>query len=129
MVNTEFDLRNSYHAANLALLNNPDMVNFMIRMNTKGEPLEGPDEIRAMVWTYLRLNTWVATALAYENGVTTEETYQNILNNIENVMARSSPEMLEIWRSSIDSFPSLSETQIFEYANETLTRYETAASE
>ena len=129
VVNTEFDLRNSYHATNVAILNNPDMVDFMVRMNTKGESLEGPDEIRAMSWTFLHLNTWLATALAYENGVTTKETYQNILDNINNAMARSSPEMIEIWRRSIDSFPSLAETQIFEYANGALTQYETAASE
>ena len=129
MVNTEFDLRNNYHATNIALLNNPDMVDFIVRMNTSGVPLEGPDEIHSMAWTFIHLNTWVATALAFENGVTTKETHQNILDNIESGMARSSPEMLEIWRKSLDSFPSLAETQIFDYANDVLTRYETATSE
>jgi hypothetical protein len=129
VVNTEFDLRNRYQATNIALLNNPDMVDFMIRMNTSGEPLEGPDEVRAMAWTFLRLNTWVATAIAYESGVTTEQTYQNILDNIDNVIGMSSPEMRQIWRTSINKFPSLKGTQIFEYANSALARYETAGSE
>ena len=129
VVNTEFALRNSYHDTNIALLNNPDMVDFAIRTRIPGEPLEGGDEIRAMVWTYLHLNTWVATALAYENGVSTEETYRNILDNAENVIGRSSPEMRKIWRRSIDSFPSLQDTPIFQHANAVLTRYETAGSE
>ena len=129
VVNTEFELRNSYQETNIAALTNPDMVEFMFRLQSGGQPLEGPDEIRAIVWTYIHMNSWVAMALAYESGVSTEETYQNVLDNIENSIGRSSPEMLEIWRASIDSFPSLAETQIFEHANRVLTRYETAASD
>ena len=129
VVNTEFALRDNYHDTNIALLNNPDMVDFAVRATTSGEPLEGGDEIRAVVWTYIHLNTWVATALAYENGVSTEETYGNILDNIENVIGRSSPEMRKIWRGSIDSFPSLQDKPIFQHANTVLTRYETARSE
>lgn len=126
VVNTEFELRNSYQATNLALLDNPDMVDFMVRMQTSGAPLQGPDEVRARIWTYLRLNAWLATAIAYENGVATEATYQNILNNIDNVMARSSPEMRQVWRASLDSFPSLEGTAVIRYASDALARYDTA---
>ena len=129
VVNTEFDLRNRYLTANIALLSNPDMVDFVVRMHTSGEPLEGPDEVRAIVWTYLRLNTWLATALAYESGVTTEQTYRNILDNIDSVIGQSSPEMRQIWRASINSFPSLKGTQIFQHANDVLASYETGGSE
>lgn len=124
VVNTEFELRNSYHATNLALLNNPDMVDFVVRMGATGQSLEGPDAVRARAWTYLQLNTWLATALAYENGVTTEETYSNILDHVENVIGRASPEMRAIWRSSIDSFPSVANTPVFQHALEVLARYE-----
>ena len=128
VVNAEFALRESFRDTNIALLNNPDMVDFAVRATTSGEPLEGGDEIRAVVWTYIHLNTWVATALAYENGVSTEETYGNILDDIDNVIGRSSPEMREIWRASIASFPSLQNTQIYQHANTVLARYETAGS-
>lgn len=124
VVNTEFELRNSYHTTNIALLNNPDMVDFVVRMGTTGQPLEGPDAVRARAWTYIQLNTWLATALAYENGVTTEETYLNILDNIENVFGRASPEMRAVWRSSIESFPSLAGTPVFQHALEILARYD-----
>lgn len=124
VVNTEFDLRNRYQATNLALLTDPEMVDFLVRMRTPGVPLEGPDQVRAAAWTYLSLNTWVATALAYESGVTTEQTYRNILDNIEATLRRSSPEMRQIWRASIASFPSLKETPVFAYANEVLARLE-----
>jgi hypothetical protein len=129
VVNAEFALRDSFRETNIALLNNPDMVDFAIRATTSGEPLEGGDEIRAVVWTYIHLNTWLATALAYENGVSTEETYGNILDDIENVIGRSSPEMRTIWRGSIASFPSLQDTPIYQHANAVLTRYETPESE
>jgi len=129
VVNAEFELRSSYQATNIALLDNPDMVDFTIRLQTSGEQLEGPDKVRALAWTYIHLNGWVAMALAYENGVTTEETYGNILDNIEGAIGRSSPEMRAIWRTSIDSFPSLANTEIFQYANGVLDRLETAGSE
>lgn len=129
VVNTEFAMRSSYHETNIALLNNPDMVEFVIRAQTSGESLEGPDKVRAIVWTYLHLNSWVATALAYENGVSTEETYGNVLNNIENAIERASPEMRKIWRGSIDSFPSLHDKPVFQYVDTVLTRYKTAGSE
>lgn len=124
VVNTEFELRNSYQQTNHLILSNPDMVDFLLRIQTAGEPLEGPNRVRAMSWTYLNLNSWVAMELAYENGMTTEETYQNILDNIDNVMNRASPEMREVWRLSIDSFPSLSNKAIFQRAKEVLARYE-----
>lgn len=128
VVNTEFELRGQFQETNLALLSNPDMMDFLLRMRTSGVPLEGPDEIRAIIWTYLNLNVWVATALAYESGVTTEQTYHNILDNIESAIARSSPEMRQIWRASINSFPSLKGTQVFQHANDVLARYEIAES-
>lgn len=129
VVNTEFALREAYRETNLALLNNPDMVEFVVRLTTIGEPLEGPDEVRAMAWTYLHLNTWLATALAHENGVSTEETYGNILDNIENVIGRASPEMRRIFRRSIDSFPSLQDQPVFQHADAVLSRYESAGRE
>lgn len=129
VVNAEFALRESFRDTNIALLNNPDMVDFAILASTSGEPLEGGDEIRAVIWTYIHLNTWVATALAYENGVSTEATYGNILDEVENVIGRSSPEMRKVWRASMANFPSLKDSPIYQHANEVLARYETAGSE
>lgn len=126
VVNAEFELRNSFHATNIALLSNPGMVDFVVLMQTRGQSLEGADGVRARAWTYLSLNSWLATALAYESGIATEETYRNVLDNIDNAIARSSPEMRAIWRASIESFPSLQDNPVFQEALATLGRYESA---
>ena len=129
IVNTEFELRNSFQETNLALLTNPDMAQFLVRTNTSGELLDGPDGVRARAWVYSNLNSWLAIALAYENGVTTEETYGNILDNIENAIARASPEMRNVWRAAIDSFPSLEQSPVMQRAREALARRETPDAE
>ena len=129
VVNTEFALRSSFQETNIALLTDPDMVDFLVRTNTSGESLDGPDGVRARAWTYLSLNAWLAVGLAHENGVTTDATYKNIFDNIENVIARASPEMRGIWRSSVDSFPSLAQSPVMQRARDVLARYESSSAE
>lgn len=126
VVNTEFELRTSYQATNLALLTDPDMVEFLLRTTTPGQPLDGEDQIRARAWVYVNLNASLATALAFDNGVTTEQTFANILDNIDNAIGRASPEMREVWRGAIDSFPSLESSPVFERVRAALARQESA---
>ncbi len=129
VVNSEFELRNSYQATNLALLTDPAMVDFLLRTNTPGQSLDGPDGVRARAWVYINLNAWLAAVLAHENGVTTEQTFNNILDHIDNAIARGSPEMREVWRTAIDSFPSLESSPVIQRALQVLAREEQRVQE
>lgn len=71
------------------------------------------------------VNGWLASTLAFEKGVSTEQTQRNVLENIDNAIARASPRMREIWRASLDSFPSLADSVVFRRARAALQEQET----
>ena len=114
IVNSEFELRNNFTTINEAVLTEPELVEFLAKISTPGESLEGTDLIKAVSWTYRLMNIWLAAELAYNNGMSTEATYQNIFENIAHSMRDSSPEMRSVWRVSAESFPSLRDTQVMQ---------------
>ncbi len=126
VVNAEYELRNNFSSINEAILTQPDLADFLLKISIEGEVLEGADAIRARMWTSRLMNIWLAAALAYENGFATQATYDNIFDNIRFGMNRASPEMRVIWRESVASFPSLSDTSVFRHITEMLDQAESA---
>lgn len=126
LVTAEYELRNNFSSANDAILTNTELAEFVHQTMALNAPLEGSDIEKARSWVFRNMNVWLAATFAYQNGIATETTFENILDNVraELRVARSNPDMLAMWRSGYERFPSLHATPVFVMIDELLDEYE-----
>jgi len=130
LVSAEYELRNNFSAINELLLTDSELAEFLHQAEILGSQLDGISADRARMWTYRLINVWIAAEFAYQNGIATEATHQNILENVRARLerARNSREMIAIWRASYNTFPSLASTDVFALMDQMLGEYERAGS-
>lgn len=126
LVTAEYELRNNFSSVNEAILTNTELADFVHQTMTLNAPLEGGDTSKARSWVFRNMNIWLAATFAYQNGIATETTYENILDNVraELAAAESNPDMLAMWRSGYGRFPSLHATPVFVLIDELLDEHE-----
>ena len=126
LVTAEYELRNSFSAINEAVFTNTELAEFLYQTNELGGAIEGSDISKARSWTHRLLNVWLAATFAYDNGIATEMTYNNILDDVRSSVGSAGPDFRSQWRQSIESFPSLASTDVFVLIDEILDEYEQA---
>lgn len=126
LVTAEYELRNNFSAANEAILTNTELAEFVHQTMMLSTPLEGGDIEKARSLVFRNMNVWLAATFAYRNGIATETTYENILDNVRADVgaAKSNPDMLAMWRDGYERFPSLHATPVFVLIDELLDEYE-----
>lgn len=119
-VSAEYDLRNNFSSVNELVLVNDELAEFLFRRSEDGAVLDSTARVRAGAWTRRSLNVWLAAESAYENGIATEVTYNNIFDDIRFEIENSGPSMRAVWRDTLNVYPSLSDTAVFMYITELL---------
>lgn len=122
-VSAEYELRNNFSSLNELHMANEEYSDFVVRTFYPDTMADG-DEFRARQAINRLLNIWLAAAFSYENGIASEMIYNNILDDAKGAIETSSPAGRVLWKSQLDTYPSLASTDVFQFIYELLEQYD-----
>lgn len=124
IVSAEYDFRDSAGLINESVYSNAEVADFIYYINNNDEEiLQEGERLRAFQWAFRLLNLWIAAESAYQNEISSEMVYNNIINDIRDDIHNTSPAMRKIWREAISIYPALDSTGVFLNIDQLLREY------
>jgi len=123
IASTEIDVRNSFASINESIYSNPNLADLFIKAGEADANLTPAEEWRVYALVLRLLNTWLAIETAYTNGMVPHATFSALENDMRGMMNRF-PKMRSQFRLAIETYPALSETDIFRNLDRILGEYE-----
>ena len=111
IVNAEIELRNNYSALNELMVTHSELAVMLIRNEEEGGKLSAAEHIRMRSFMFRHLNIWIASEIAYENGMLPEPSFQIVLNDVAFGL-RNFPGLHPHFREILDNFGGWSETRV-----------------
>ena len=121
---TEIEVSNNFASLNELMMEDREFVKLFIR--GREEDMEFSDVERTVYASFVRrlTNIWRGIETAYQNGMLPESTYGLLLDDARAVISDSGPVAREIWRDTLDDYPSLGETELYIHLYQLLNEFD-----
>ena len=125
IVTAEIETRNNYSDLNEAMFSDNELASLIERASDPGfQPAIGEDtQLRSLAFRFM--NIWLASEIAYENGMLPLSSYQIVLDDIRYVL-RTEPYMRRYFRLITDNYPGWDSTEVSRTISKELVLYEAA---
>ena len=114
---SEISVRDQFSSINEQVLANDDVAKLLVKATDIGSEFSAAETEKLYAFFYVCLNTWMGIEVAYENGMLPRSTFDEALADIR-VVLRDYPALQALARDHMVSYPSKSESNVFQVMRE-----------
>lgn len=109
---TEISVREQWVSHNENVLTNHAVAELLVKAADPSAEFSAAEIEKLYAYLYASLNTWLATEIAYSQGMLTRATFELTLDDIRSVL-QDYPALHPLVQEAIDAFPSVADSHVY----------------